>query len=129
MQPVNASGRPSILLVEDEPQQREVLQLILESEGYGVFSAESAEDALRFLIDQTPTILVTDVKLPGLDGFGLYEKIKENETLKSIPTIFITAYNDPTSIERAKQFGASAYITKPYNVEELLKLIKEVLAR
>lgn len=115
-----------LLLVEDEPQQRESLHLVFELEGFVVHSAETAEDALTYLSGQTPDILITDVKLPGMDGFSLYEEVRSRSALKDLPTIFITAYNDPKSIEHARKFGAAAYITKPYNIEDLLKLVKEI---
>jgi CheY-like chemotaxis protein len=117
-----------LLLVEDEPQQRESLQMVFELEGYAVRSAETAEEALAYLVENRPDILITDVKLPGMDGFSLYQEVRSRQETSQLPTIFITAYNDPKSIEHARQFGASAYITKPYNIEDLLKLIQEILS-
>lgn len=120
-------NRQSILLVEDEAQQREMLQLVLESEGYNVVGAETAEEALQHLSSNKPNMLITDVKLPGIDGFTLFDEVRKSNDIRQFPIIFITAYNDSKSAEHMKQFGASAYVTKPYNLEDLLKLVKELL--
>lgn len=116
-----------IMFVEDESQQREVLSLLLENEGYAVRSFSSAEEALLHLEEIKPNLIVTDVKLIGLDGFSLYEKILSNPEYKNTPFIFITGYNDPKAIEAVTTLGAVAYITKPYDLEELLSVVKKTL--
>jgi len=118
----------SILLVEDEPQQREVLAAVLEAEGYAVLKAESAEAALSHLRDSRPGIIVTDVKLPGTDGFTFFDTVRQSTTSSSTtPFIFITGYNEPQAIERVKQLGAAGYVTKPYDLSDLLELIRKTL--
>ncbi len=119
--------KPRLMLVEDEQQQRETLKFLFESEGYDVLAAESAEIALEMLSHSRPGLIVADVKLPGKDGFELYDLVLNDAKLRSIPFLFITGYNDPLSIERVTKLGALGYITKPYNLESLMQKVRESL--
>ena len=116
-----------ILFVEDEQQQRESLAMMLEVEGYQVIATESAEQALEHIETTSPDMIVTDVKLPGMDGFALFDRVRDFTQLYRMPFLFITGYNDPKAIERVKRLGAAAYITKPYDLENLLSVIKQLL--
>ena len=94
-------NRPTvILLVEDEPQQREVLETLFVSEGYAVVGVASAEEALVRITKALPDMVVTDVKLPDMDGFTLYERILATEEFRATPCLFLTAYSDPEAAER-----------------------------
>ena len=115
----------TILLIEDEDQQREVLQLMFESQGYTVYAADSAEKALEYLKKTLPKVVVTDVKLGGVDGISMFELIRKETRLDSVPFIFITGYNDPTAIEKVKNLGAAEYLTKPYNLDDLLTMVQK----
>lgn len=117
--------RPVILFIEDEDQQREALLGVMEAEGFTVRAVPSAEQALRQLERETPDMIVTDVKLPGMDGITMYEKIREG--LPVVPFLFITGYNDPRAIDHVRNLGATAYVTKPYELEDLLELIRKSL--
>ena len=118
--------KQTILLVEDEEQQREVLSTILELEGFTVLGAESTEAALHLLANTTPALIVTDIKLPGLDGLAFFDIVRESPGCSTTPFVFITGYNEPEAIERVKKLGAAGYITKPYDVSNLLGLIKQI---
>lgn len=115
------------MLVEDEAQQREALAMMFESEGYTVLTADSAEAGTRHIQDTVPDMIVTDVKLPGIDGFTFFDTVRERASFKHIPFIFITGYNDPAAIESVKKLGAAGYITKPYELEHLITLVKKHL--
>jgi two-component system response regulator GlrR len=118
---------PTILLVEDELQQREALEMLLDSEGYKVLAMDSAEQALETVSREHPTMIVTDVKLPDMDGITMFEQVREKPQLQHIPFIFITGYNDPDAIVRLKTLGGVGYVTKPYDLEVLLEMIKKFL--
>ena len=117
----------TILLVEDEDQQRELLSTIFEAQGYSVLNAESAEVALQHIENIVPGMIVTDVKMPGMDGFTFFDLVRNSSRCPTTPFIFITGYNDPQAIERVKQLGAVAYITKPYELGDLMSLVNQVL--
>lgn len=117
----------TILLIEDETQQREVLQMMFEAEGFEVVGAESAEEALAYLRTSTPQMIVTDVKLGGVDGISMFEQLRQDPRFLNVPFIFITGYNDPAAIERVKSFGSADYLTKPYDLEALLERVRKQL--
>lgn len=114
----------SILLVEDEHQQRELLTMMLEAEGYEVTATATAEEAFQRLISAPPRLVITDVKLPGIDGFSFFDQARSNKASSRVPFIFITGYNDDQAIERVRRLGALGYITKPYEVEDLLGMVR-----
>jgi len=115
-----------IMLVEDEDQQRTVLTMLFESEGFTTRSFSSAEEALQHLHETDPHLIVTDVKLTGTDGFAMYEKIRAVDRFVKTPFVFITAYNDPNVIRTVTSQDSVAYVTKPYNLEDLLKTVKSI---
>lgn len=117
-----------ILLIEDEHEQREALCMLFESIGYELHAKESAEEGLVLLESSLPDIIVTDVKLGGLDGISFFEQIRADDRYQKIPFIFITGYNDPVAIARVNSLGANGYITKPYELETLLEMVRTTLA-
>jgi len=118
----------TIYLIEDEPQQREVLALLLESEGFNVRSVGSAEEGLDMLHkNHPPSLIVSDVKLTGMDGFTFFDQVRAQERNSSIPFIFITGYNDPRAIEKLESLSNVSYITKPYEIEDFIKRIHTIL--
>jgi CheY-like chemotaxis protein len=120
---------PLVLLIEDESQQLEMLRMLFESEGYAVEGMANAEDAFNYLMQNTPDVIISDIKLPGLDGISLFEKLRIEKKTGSVPFIFITGYNDPKAIEQVKQLGASGYVTKPYDLTDLLETVRKVLSK
>ena len=113
-----------ILLVEDESDLLDILDLVLSDAGYEVVQKQSAEDALRFCEDQTPDMIVSDIKMGAMDGFTMFEQIKTNPKLQRLPFIFITATADSSWMSKAKKLGATAYFTKPFDVDEVLRAIQ-----
>lgn len=120
----NDAAGMRLLIVEDEPQQRETLAMLFEGEGYSVRATDSAEAALGIIATHRPHLVVTDVKLTGLDGISFFENVRAMEAGRSIPFIFMTAYNDVDAIERVKKMGSVDYITKPFNLEDLITLVR-----
>lgn len=115
----------SLLIVEDEPQQRETLAMLFEGEGYRVRSTGSAEAAIDMFRSSPPHLVVTDVKLLGMDGISFFETIRGTVAGRETPFIFMTAYNDQTAIDRVRRMGSVDYITKPFDLEELITLVRE----
>lgn len=112
-----------IFIVEDEEDLINILGTVLNDEGYNVTKASSAEEAL--LLSQTvrPDLILSDIKMGKMDGFDLLESIKSSEVLKSIPFVFLTSLDEASSRRRGLQLGAAAYITKPFDIDDLLKII------
>lgn len=114
-----------LLIVEDEPQQRETLAMLFEGEGYSVWATGSAEAAIEIFRTTRPHIVVTDVKLLGMDGISFFESVRGTDAGRNTPFIFMTAYNDKAAIERVKQMGSVDYVTKPFDLEVLITIVRE----
>lgn len=117
----------NILLVEDEEMLVNVLATLLEDEGYKVRKSTSAEEALDSIGAFKPDLIISDVKLPEKDGFTMLKQLKGDTSVSSIPFICLTALDDNQSAQRAKTLGAAAYMTKPFDVDDLVKVIRQVI--
>ncbi len=118
-----------VLIVEDQLDLREGIKLGLEMEGYQVLTAASAEEALLWLERLTPDIIVADIMLPGMDGYDLFQRLREKPEWAQIPFLFLTAKGDPLSIRQGKLMGADDYLVKPFSMEDLLAAIQGRLRR
>lgn len=116
-----------ILIVDDEPDLREILRCNLECAGYTTDTAESAEEALH-LLSPDHSLLLLDVMLGGMSGFRLAEKIRK-ELKKSIPIIFITAKDTENDLLTGFSSGGDDYITKPFSLQEVLARVAAILRR
>jgi signal transduction histidine kinase len=116
-----------ILVVEDSPTQAENLRYRLEQQGYRVFVARNGEEALKMTEQVRPTVVISDILMPKMDGFLLCKKIKANNKLKNIPFILLTALSDPQDVLRGLECGADDFITKPFDEEYLLAKIQQTL--
>lgn len=118
-----------ILIVDDEPRVLEVVTLLLEEENYRVFQALDGESALSLLEEVQPDLIVSDIRMPGIDGFTLCERVRANPRLSNIPFVFLTAKGERGDVRRGMGLGADDYLTKPFDPEELLSVIEVRLAR
>ena len=116
---------PAILVVDDELSMREFLNILLEKEGYEVTTASDASSAMDLIQNQNFDLVISDIKMPGLGGLSLLEKIKEMNN--STPVIMITAYASPENAVIAMKNGAFDYITKPFKVDEIIRIIKSAI--
>jgi two-component system KDP operon response regulator KdpE len=118
--------RLTVLLVDDDPQLIRLVKANLESSDYKVLSAPDAPSALGLLDQQMPDLLVLDVMLPGIDGYELCRRVREVST---VPVIMLTAKVEDVDKVKGLKLGADDYVTKPFNVQELLARIEAVLRR
>ena len=118
----------SILIIEDLPSIRDLLEMTLRYKGYQVFSASNGEEALEKLKEQTPALIVTDVLMPRMDGFSLVQRLRNEAATRQIPIIVISAtYIDPEDKDFALKLGVTRFIEKPIDTEDFLLTIAEVL--
>jgi DNA-binding NtrC family response regulator len=128
--PPAASGRrsgvkPAVLVVDDEKLIRWTLQQCLASEGYRVMEADSGDDALRLARDESPDLMILDLRLPGTDGMTVLREVRDLEP--DLPVIIMTAHESVDSAVRAMKLGARDYVSKPLNLEELKVAIRKAL--
>lgn len=117
-----------ILVVDDEPDICEILKFNLETEGYDVETANSAEEALTLDL-RTFNLLLLDVMMTGMSGFSMAKKLKENPEIRQIPIVFLTAKDTENDTLTGFNLGADDYISKPFSIREVLVRIRAVLRR
>lgn len=117
-----------LLVVDDEEDLCEILQFNLESEGYEVDTANSAEEALKKDLSQY-NLLILDVMMGGISGFKLADKLKKDEQTGQLPIIFITAKDTENDMLTGFNLGADDYISKPFSIREVIVRVKAVLRR
>jgi two-component system, OmpR family, phosphate regulon response regulator PhoB len=120
---------PSILVVEDEPEIRELLNFTISRAGYDVIDAESAEQALRLLDRSVPELAVIDWMLPGMSGVDLAYRLRHDELTDTLPIIMLTARAEEADKLKSFDSGVDDYVTKPFSPRELLARMKALLRR
>ena len=124
-----AQQQPSVLLVEDEPAQREVLAYNLEADGFQVTSAENGEEALLLVDETAPDIILLDWMLPNVSGIEVCRQLKSRSATKGVPIIMISARSEEVDRVRGLETGADDYVIKPYSVVELMARVRAQLRR
>ena len=117
-----------ILVVDDEQDLCEILKFNLETEGYNVETANSAEEALEMGIEKFDLLLL-DVMMGGMSGFALAKRLKENPLMAGIPIIFLTAKDTENDTVTGFNLGADDYISKPFSIREVMVRVRAVLRR
>ena len=112
-----------VLLVEDFEDTRLFMRLELEEQGFIVFEAENGQVAVESAIRENPDVILMDLTLPLMDGFAATKLIRQNEQLKNVPIIAVTAHQESDFRNDAKASGFDAYVTKPIDVNWLKELI------
>ncbi len=113
-----------ILVIEDEAELRANVARFLKAEGYEVLLAENGAAGVEAALAQMPSLIVCDITMPEMDGFGVLFSLRENVTTSNIPFIFLTASTRTYDRDFGVQLGANDYITKPFKLEQLLAAIK-----
>ncbi|NIA08689.1 MAG: response regulator, partial [Nitrospiraceae bacterium] len=122
-----AVSRPNILIVDDDQSIREFLEILLDKEGYRICSVASGEDAIQLMEQKDVSLVITDVRMPGIDGVTLLKKIKAR--YPDIPVILITAFASMDSAVAAMKEGAWDYLTKPFRIEEIREVVAKALEK
>ncbi len=121
--------RPVVLLVEDEPAQREVLAYNLDAEGFRVVPADNGEDAMLLVEEEGPDIIILDWMMPKLSGIEVCRRLKMRPETRSIPIIMLSARAEEVDRIRGLETGADDYVIKPYSVLELMARARAQLRR
>jgi cyclic di-GMP phosphodiesterase len=126
------SGRahaPHLLLVEDNDSILEIMRDILEAEGYRVSCAANGKEALRAFEREVPDLIVSDVMMPHLDGFGLLKAVRARPDGVAVPFLFLSARTEQAATTQARQLGADDYLFKPFDPDELTMAVRARLER
>ncbi len=125
----NMSGQKKILIIDDEKDLIELIGYQLRKEGFAIESTNNPLKAISLARATSPSLVILDVMMPDLNGYQLCQLIREDEQLKNIPVIFLTAKTDSADRVKGLELGADDYLAKPFEFRELLLRVKSVLRR
>ena len=118
----------TILIADDHDDNRELMQLLLSGAGYKVREARDGRECVEKAQDEPPDLIVVDLSMPVLDGWGVFEQLKADQRTQAIPCMAVTAHADLNQ-DQALATGFSAYVSKPFSSDYLLKTIAGLLAK
>lgn len=124
-----SAEQPVVLVVEDEPAQREVLSYNLEAEGFRVARAEDGEQALMLAREEVPDLILLDWMLPNVSGIEVCRRLKTRSETRAVPVIMLSARAEEVDKVRGLETGADDYVVKPYSVIELMARVRAQLRR
>lgn len=122
-------AQPHVLIVEDEPAQRELLAYNLEAEGFRTSQAEDGEEALVMIAEEAPDVIVLDWMLPSVSGIEVCRQLKTRAETRNVPIIMLSARSEEVDKVRGLETGADDYVVKPYAISELLARVRTQLRR
>lgn len=130
MSPSPVTKEPArVLIVDDERDNRELLEIILAREGFAMTTAASGAEALEAVALRAPDLILLDVMMPGMDGYQVAQKLRADPATAGILIVMVTALNDRDARLRATHAGADDFLSKPLNRVELCSRVKSLLRR
>jgi CheY-like chemotaxis protein len=118
----------NVLVVEDEADSMELVQGLLTHYGIACVSAVTGEEALQLLDKVTPTLIILDLALPGVDGWGVLKAVRANKSLAQVPCVAITAFHTPELADEAIRAGFNAYFAKPIDSTSFVRELQAIVA-
>jgi DNA-binding NarL/FixJ family response regulator len=118
-----------ILIIEDEPQMRKNMLLVLKKEGFEVFGASSGQEGITLAKRELPDVILCDVMMPGVDGYGVLAALRAERATETIPFIFLTARGERGDVRLGMNQGADDYLTKPVVIADLLAAVRARIER
>ncbi len=123
-----SAAQAYVLIVEDDPDIQRLLKTTLAYNGYRVLTAPNGYEGLQAIQQERPELVIADIMMPRMDGFGLINRLRLNPDTRELPVVIITAtYVAPEDREFAQNIGATRFIQKPIDLEEFLQVIRDVL--
>ena len=119
----------TVLFIDDESPWLEAVKMAVTGTSFKIMTADSGEAALRQLKRKTPDLILSDVRMPVMNGFDLFEKIRSNPRYKDVPYVFMSSIDDFDAQHTAKAIGADDYVTKPLSTEEVKTIVLDLLIR
>ena len=114
-----------VLLVDDEPTILSTTKAELADRGFTVKTVGGAEDAIKAIQTLKPSIVISDLIMPGTNGFELFQEVKKEKEFTKLPFVFLTSVDDYYAKKFGKEIGGAAYVTKPVDIDELERIIKD----
>lgn len=119
----------TVLFVDDESPWLDAIRMAIHGTSFTVLTADSGEAALEVLKRKTPDLIMSDVRMPFMNGFDLFEKVRSDPRLKSVPYVFMSSIDDFDAKRTAREIGADDYVEKPFDSEDIKKIVLGLLTR
>jgi two-component system chemotaxis response regulator CheY len=116
----------TVLTVDDSRTMRDMLMIALSGAGYSVVQAEDGVHGLEVLEGTTPDVIITDINMPRMDGFGFIENVRNDKRLRGVPILVLTTESDAAKKNRAREAGATGWIVKPFDPVKLNDAVRRV---
>jgi two-component system chemotaxis response regulator CheY len=116
----------TILTIDDSWTMRDMLKFALANAGYTVIQAEDGVEGLEVLETHSPDVVITDINMPRLDGFGVIERVRADPRRKGLPVLVLTTESAPEKKQRAREAGATGWIVKPFDPGKLVDVVRRV---
>lgn len=122
-----AKSKKQILIVDDEPSWIKLLSHLLRNQGYAVLEASNGKDALKTLAGVKPDLILSDVRMPDMNGFDFLDQVRHTTRNSTTPVVFLSAIDDYDARKVAKDLGAADYLIKPFDEREVLSVLSKHL--
>ncbi len=119
----------TILVIDDDDTLLAIVDSVLQKNGFQPALVKDANEGFAFIKNQTPQLILLDIKLPEMDGYEALDKLKENEETKDIPVIMLTSKNDIDSVSKCLGKGAHDYIVKPFDHNNLIARVRKAIEK
>ncbi|MBI1805166.1 MAG: response regulator [Ignavibacteriae bacterium] len=119
----------TVLFIDDELAWLQAVKMAVDGQSFKVMTADSGEEALKQLRRAKPDLIVSDVRMPAMNGFDLFEKVRSYPKFQGVPYVFMSSLDDFDAKHIAKQIGADAYIERPLDIDEIKKVVLDLLIR
>lgn len=121
--------RKTVLFIDDESPWLEMIKASVDGKGFEILTADSGEAALKQLQRKTPDLILSDVRMPTMNGFDLFEKVRSNPKFRNVPYVFMSSIDDFDARRTAKELGADDYVEKPIDTDEVKHIVLNLLTR
>lgn len=118
----------TILTVDDSRMMREMLLMVLQGAGFNVVQAEDGVEGLEVLARTKPDVIITDINMPRMDGYGVIEGVRSDPNHRATPILVLSTESSPEKKQRARDAGATGWIVKPFQADTLLDVVRRVSA-
>jgi DNA-binding response OmpR family regulator len=121
--------RNTVLFIDDEKPWLDAIRMAVKGASFTVITAESGEAALRKMKRKAPDLILSDIRMPFMNGFDLFEKVKQDPKLKGIPYVFMSSLDDFDARNTAREIGADDYVEKPFDSDQVKSVVLGLLTR
>jgi DNA-binding response OmpR family regulator len=122
MDAITATPKPKVLIIDDDPSLRRLVQVVFDRDGFETFVANEGSEGIRLALTNPPNIIILDIMMEGLHGFEVCKMLRANSSLRRTAIIIISGKSYKPDIDKAMELGADSYVVKPFSPKDLLEI-------